>query len=88
MMDWILDVYDLEEYRTAIIMIISFMITLFIRFVLRLPKFSELDDFSHKCVTTGALFCMVVIAVCALTTSIKQKSEERKATQLEQPLVK
>lgn len=87
MMDWILDIYDLEEYRTILI-ITALMITLFIRFILRFPKFNEWDDCVCRSLTTFVLFVLVLFSLGIPTMYLKEKSEERRAVQVEQPLVK
>lgn len=89
MMDWILDIYDQETYRTAIIMITAFMITLFFVFVLRFNNFTEWDTWGDKFIKSLAVFSMVALLLCGVPGMyLKHKSEERREAQVEQPLVK
>lgn len=84
MMDFILDIYDIEEYRTAILIITSFMITLFIVFILRFPKFNEWDDYAYRGLTTFVLFTLVLVSLGIPYMYLREKSEERRAVQVEQ----
>jgi hypothetical protein len=81
MIDWILDIYDQTEpfHLVEITAIITLMISLCFVFILRIPP---------TAIALLGVWLITLILLLFPAMYLRDKSEERKATQIEQILVK
>lgn len=89
MMDWILDIYEQTDYLVEITAIITLMVSLCFVFILRIPDtFQEWQNWGDKIGAVLGVWLITVVLLVLPAMYLRDKSEERRAVHIEQPLVK
>lgn len=91
MMNWILDIYDQTEHLFAISSITILIVSLYLVYILRFPKvmYDECYDAATRVIAV-VIWYIILFSLFVLFphVQLREKSEERRAVQVEQPLVK